>query len=248
MSVAILHLLCASTLPTTGQFFIEIFCGTAALTLGLMLSRVPCLKPWDSKYGEQFDVLAEGWILLQLIQAGVIVSAHFGTPCKSLTWARWPCLRSWDFPLGLPGLGPHARDLVDTGNDLMAFTWQCCMELMCMHAYFSVENPERSWLWYIGNFMDLSQLDGVAFARFLFRNFGVPFFKPTLALHNTPTLHLLRVPVLPWPGETISLRGKVWWNGKLAFRTQVAEAYPPALASKYGELMAQALDQRSEAH
>jgi hypothetical protein len=197
------------------------------MTLGLMLSSVPCLKPWDCKYGEQFDVLTEGWILLQLIFAGRIISAHFGTPCKSLTWARWPQLRDWDHPLGLPGLGPSARKLVDTGNDLLDFTWQCCMALLSMHAYFSIENPERSWLWYIGNFLDLSEQKGVAMTRFLFRNFGVPFYKPTLVLHNTPTLHLLRVPVLPWPGDTIPLRGRVWWNGQLAFRTQVAEAYPP---------------------
>ena len=79
--------------------------------------------------------------------------------------------------------------LVKTGNDLAAFTLQCCIALHTMHAYLSVENPPGSWLWFLDDSRELRQLEGVEFVRICFKNFGVSFFKPTLFLHNTPTLH-----------------------------------------------------------
>ena len=75
----------------------------------------------------------------------------------------------------------------------------------------------------------LAQLPGVEFVKFYFKDFAVPFFKPTLMLHNKPTLHRLREELLPWPGGTLVLRGRMWWEGKLQFLTHVAQPYPPAL-------------------
>ena len=77
--------------------------------------------------------------------------------------------------------------------------------------------------------------------------FAVPFYKPALVLQNTLTLHLLRQPVAPWPGECITLRGRAWWDGRWEFRTKLAEPYPPALGARYGHLMRQALEQRRQA-
>ena len=234
-------------LPVAGEMVLECFCGEAALTLGLVMSNVPCIRPWDSKFGEAFNVLVQGWIILNLILDLRICAAHFGTPCKSFTWARWPQLRSAHHPLGLPGLGEKQQLLVNLGNDLLTFTIKCCMALHSVACYFSIENPERSWMWLMEDTIMLSQSDGIELARFLFKDFGVPFFKPTLMLHNTPTLHLLSVPVEPWPGRCIPLRGKVWWNGAWEFRTKVAEAYPPALGARYGALLRQSLDLRNQA-
>ena len=91
-----------------------------------------------------------------------------------------------------------------------------------------------------------SNLD-IAFARILFKDFGVPFYKPTLFLHNTPTLPRLQELVRPWVGETVSLRGKILLGGTWVFCTQLAEPYPPALGAKYGELMAEAFTLRQQA-
>ena len=169
------------------------------------MSEVPCVRPWDAMYGEAFDVLANGLILLELIESGRIVSAHFGVPCRSMTWARWPQLRSVTNLKGLPGLGAKQQQLVDLGNELLAFTVMCCMALHPGNGYFSIENPERSWLWYMMEVCMLRDIEGVEFVRILFKDFGVPFYKPTLFLHNMPTLHLLCEPVAPWPGECITL-------------------------------------------
>ena len=80
-----------------------------------------------------------------------------------------------------------------------------------------------------------------------FKNFTVPYFKPTLALHSTPTLHRLREHFAPLPGDTIPLRGQMWWEGKLQFLTHVAQPYPPALGIHYGALMAEAVRLRAVA-
>ncbi len=164
------------------------------------MAGVPCLRPWDVKHGHLFDVLTQGNIILSLILSSIIVCMHFGTPCQSMTWARWPQLRSREFPAGIPGLGAKQHALVETGNALLSFTVCCCFALTEMHAYFSVENPELSWLWVQHDMDMLLRMEGVALVRFLFKQFAVPFVKPTLIAHNMPTLHMLRDSTFLWSG------------------------------------------------
>ena len=100
---------------------IEIFAGQAIITLGLMFSMVPCLRPWDLQFGSCYNVLENGWILFKLISDGYIGFCHLAVPCQSNTWARDPPLRSWQFIFGLPDLNAHQRGLVEMGNSLAAF-------------------------------------------------------------------------------------------------------------------------------
>ena len=53
-------------LDVSGIFFIEIMAGECSITLGILMERVPCLKPWDIVFGESWNVLTRGRILLQL--------------------------------------------------------------------------------------------------------------------------------------------------------------------------------------
>ena len=116
-----------------------------------------------------------------------------------------------------------------------------------MGGFFSVENPELSWLWLLPGMLMLADLEGVHFARILFKQFAVPYFKPTLMLHNTPTVHRLRSRGAPWVGDTLVLRGKMWWDGRLQFRTHVAQPYPPVLGVAYAKLIQEALHTRAAA-
>ena len=121
-----------NNLQAGGEFFLEIFCGCAAITLACMMISVPCIRPWDSKFGEQFNVLTCGYVIVQLILAKRVAALQFATPCQSLTWARSPQLRSALYPNGLPGLNPLQQTLVDYGNELVAFTVECCELLHSM--------------------------------------------------------------------------------------------------------------------
>ena len=51
-----------------GTFFVEVMAGECIITLGVLLKRVPCLKPWDLVFGEAWDVLTRGKILMDLAE------------------------------------------------------------------------------------------------------------------------------------------------------------------------------------
>ena len=128
------------------MFFLEVFSGDCGITMGVMLSQVPCVLPWDSRYGPSFDVLKAGHVITELVSAGLALAIHFGTPCQSQTFARLPQLRSWKFPGGLDSLLPHQRTLVDIGNALLKFAVDLFFLLLTVGGYFSIVNPELCWL------------------------------------------------------------------------------------------------------
>ena len=50
-----------------GQRFLECFCGGAVVTLALIWSQVPVMRPWDVEADENFDVLSFGHLIFSLI-------------------------------------------------------------------------------------------------------------------------------------------------------------------------------------
>ena len=66
--------------------FLEVFAGKAVLTMAMVAMSVPCAKPWDVVYGEQFDVLKHGgpcstyafWHALPVHDVGKESAAPFG--------------------------------------------------------------------------------------------------------------------------------------------------------------------------
>ena len=51
-----------------GTFFVEVMAGECIITLGVLMRRVPCLKPWDIVFGEAWNVLTHGQILMDLAE------------------------------------------------------------------------------------------------------------------------------------------------------------------------------------
>ena len=78
---------------------------------------------WDLKYCDQFDVLQHGECLLQQIERNITGAMHVATLCESMTWARWPQLRSAREPEGLSDLGRKQQHSLPC---LLAFTLNCC--------------------------------------------------------------------------------------------------------------------------
>ena len=74
-----------------GTYFIEIMVGECVISFGVLLKRVPCLKPWDVIYGESWNVLTHGEVLIMLASEGSI-DPFLGLPCQSFTFARDPAL------------------------------------------------------------------------------------------------------------------------------------------------------------
>ena len=88
-----LSVLLRSHLTISHDFFFEAFAGSCRLTLGVVMSRVPCAMPFDTVYGSEFDVIANEMVLRNLIMLGIVTFVWFGTPCRSMSFARWPPVR-----------------------------------------------------------------------------------------------------------------------------------------------------------
>ena len=172
---------CASiprNLDVRGSLVAEIFCGAAAITLSMVMLSVPCMCPWDVKYGEQFDVLKHGIIFQALIRYHYVVCMHFATPCTSMTWARWPQLRSASEPQGVSHASEKQKQLLHLGNALLAFPLECSLMLLATGGCFSLENPELSWLWLQEGTLTLLSKSGVALVRVFSRILRHPFSSP----------------------------------------------------------------------
>ena len=88
----------SSALRVDRQFFMEVFSGTAIMTLGVMMQCIPAICPWDVMYGQCFDIVQQEAAVSSLIEAGRVVAMHLGTPCQFFTLARTPQLRSLQHP------------------------------------------------------------------------------------------------------------------------------------------------------
>ena len=203
-----------------GTFFIEVMAGECIITLGALLRRVPCLKPWDLVFGEAWNVLTHGQILMDLAEKGRI-DAFLGMPCQSFTHARIPALRDAEFPEGKPGLSTRQQDLVDTGNRLAAWTLAFITALHAAHRYFTVENPYMSWLWWLPAWIEFKKLTGVIATVLQQRCYGWITRKDTILLHNSPELHVLGTSDVECPNSKVVLRGLCMYEGKAVFKTKL---------------------------
>lgn len=233
-------------LEISGSFVIELFAGCAALTLALLIEKVPCMCPWDVNFGADFDVTIYGEIFYKLVRSGRVVAVHFGTPCQSMSWGRLPQLRSWTFVKGVPDLGEKQKALVTVGNALAEYTAGLCRLLLDHGKYFSVENPCLSWLWALPFMRDLYAEPATAFTIIAYRDFGVNYVKPTAIFHNLPCMHELWRPKTELV-DPIVLRGWLWYDGRHVARTSLASRYPPELAMDMARLIAKSLDLRTKA-
>ena len=99
----------------SGEFCLEVFSGVGVLTLGLMFSSLPCLRPWDTLGGPQFDVLEIGQVIVHLILLGRLAYVHLAPPCQSFSFGRLPALGNAQYPTGIPQLSLERQPLVDSG-------------------------------------------------------------------------------------------------------------------------------------
>ena len=110
-------------IPISGSnsFAVEVFAGECSLTLALLVSHLPCLRPWDTLYHERVDVLRNGHFLIELAARGQLSYVALATPCQSQSWGRLPALRDWQHPLGRSDLTAEQREVTARGNSIAYF-------------------------------------------------------------------------------------------------------------------------------
>ena len=170
---------------TSGQFFIEAFAGSAVFTLAVLMNGILCLCPWEIELDSRLDIVRNLHQLLFAIEIGLIAAMHLG------------------------GLPPRLQELVDQGNLLALVSCQLCVALYEQEAYFSLENPEHSLLWLLPQVLEVFDMPGVASVLLTYAAYGTLYLKPTILIHNLPTLQALALPLPFNAGPMIELRGWV---------------------------------------
>ena len=176
-------------LSVSGECSLEIYSGTNVITLGLQMSQVPCIIPWDVDNDKRMDIHKNGMILIDLVRWRRVAYSHLASPCSSQTLARVPQLRDWFHLPGHPGMSERQTLMIVIGNSLLVFTVVLCLELWLVSAFFSVENPSRSYLWVQTPLLRMQSVTGAAFTTFTMRHFGSnpahpSDFSPTQVPHG----------------------------------------------------------------
>ena len=155
--------------------FLELCCGSAGLSaafraLGFQVLAVhhPGNRHVPLVHCVHLDLrLESSWSYLRrLVQARQVFLIHVAPPCGTASRARDipikgqpspPALRSEAFPAGLPGLSPSWQAKVDSANSIYRRAARFCAWLLeeVPHTHFCVENPARSCLWLLPEFLDL---------------------------------------------------------------------------------------------
>ena len=97
--------------------------------------------------------------------------------------------------------------LVRSGNEVSEVSARLCARTLAGGGFFSLENRERSWLWLMPCLLTLLAMDGVAMVLMVYTAFGTDYVKPTVFVHDSPTLYRLDVPPPSPPVVTVELRG-----------------------------------------
>ncbi len=93
--------------------------------------------------------------LRRLIKAGSLSFVHFGLPCSS--WGSLGRLNGGSRRKHCPqGDGRLAREVL--GNALAQTVAELCWLLHQHGAYFSIENPDNSYVWLFGPILQLSHI------------------------------------------------------------------------------------------
>ena len=138
--------------------------------------------PWDVLRGKtldgenEFDVLGKraGPKLKRLVSRALV--QHWGPECSTFSRARgkpipnvskdrWPPqVRNAEFVEGIPSvmraLPGSARRVADA-NEMVNLAAQSCIEAVLSGRYFTLENPDRSWMWQMPLIRQLPEMPGV---------------------------------------------------------------------------------------
>ena len=232
--------------------FLELFAGEAGLTKAVQRAGGVVMDPVDVNDNDatvNFDLRKTGHFkkLKKLIKEKKVRWLHLAPPCKTFSRARRRDkyanarrLRSVQFP---GGLEPKSA-LVKEANLLAARSAQLATLQMKAMGWFSIENPERSFIWLYKPMAKLSKTEGVQFVVGDQCMFNGEYRKPTGWLTNAPHLQIL---AKRCPGDEHHqhppLEGFAFdfWGSK-TFLTSLAAEYPQGLCEELAKSFLKSLE------
>ena len=67
-----------------GTFFVECFHGDGAVSLACLIKGIPCICPFDTQYGDEFDLLKNSEVLNELVRTERVGTSHIGRISRQL--------------------------------------------------------------------------------------------------------------------------------------------------------------------
>ena len=233
---------------TRGRFFLEFFCGTAALSKAVARMGIAC-HVFDNKHGPVGDVLLPDVEkrIFALLSTGKCAGVWMGMPCGTLSRARRGNERGGPKPLrgeegralwGLPDLTGLDLIRVRAANRLIRF--MMCVAEKCFDkgVPYYIENPLTSRLW---KFPCIHHIWKCAATRFDYCQFGMKWRKATRILSfNNPVFaasgkqcRFTKDYKCCATGRRHIVLSGVDKSGQ--FLTSRAEAYPPRLCKLWAK-------------
>jgi hypothetical protein len=126
---------------------LEVFSGCGALSDALTrqgFSATQCdigLRPEDD--------MADPFTVDRLVNTARLngtVYTHLAIPCNTYSRARWPRVRSSEFPEGVPELSYKDQSAVTAANKITENSMQLARQLVANGVHVSIENPQTSLL------------------------------------------------------------------------------------------------------
>jgi hypothetical protein len=174
--------------------FLELFAGAAGLTRAVAAQGCVTMDPVETRLGDSHAMtstdIADDAVFARIkkeIRQGKVRWLHAAPPCRTFTKARRtdrfgsaPVLRSSEVPEG----EPEVELQVANANELMRRTAVLAKACIRAGAWFSIENPERSYAWDFSPIKSLAELPGVL--KFIGSQcvFGCEYRKNTTWLTN----------------------------------------------------------------
>eukprot|EP00930_Biecheleria_cincta_P005055 TRINITY_DN10597_c0_g1_i2.p1 TRINITY_DN10597_c0_g1~~TRINITY_DN10597_c0_g1_i2.p1 ORF type:complete len:298 (+),score=27.00 TRINITY_DN10597_c0_g1_i2:49-942(+) len=171
---------CKPTESAQPADFVEVFAGSGNVSNAVM-QRGMHVMTWDLLYGPQHD-MSQDVVVRDLTDRAVLSGAryvHSAPPCNTYSSARWPRIRSAEFPEGLPNLGADDQATIDLANHVTANTFRMMDDLQDAGIEVSVENPQRSLLWRTQAFRNWQQARNPQRVRYDNCQYGKPYKKST---------------------------------------------------------------------
>ena len=224
--------------PGRKRKFSELFAGFAGLTeavRSICASVAVVTEPHDKFYGSALEDDKEFLEMDEQDPSETADWKHFAPPCRTMTKARRSDrhgkvrkLRSEERPEGFGD-----KQTVEA-NLLADRTAHLSERQVKLGKFFSVENPEESFLWDLKAFKRLAKLDGVMFIRLDQCAYGGPYKKAT----GVPWLKEGRRCKDAPPHHHTTLEGRVWSHkvGRMVWFTSEAAEYPTGLCEAWAHL------------
>ena len=239
--------------PARHGYFCELFAGAAGLSaavrrVGKVARPLSSLTP-DYQHRTGFNLLnlSDFQKLLKEIKQGRIRWLHAAPPCKTFSrarrndcFAKARTLRTPAEPAGVRILGRIPMH-VQEANVLATRTAKLCKAQMRANGFFSVENPECSFVWDLPCFKQIASCRGCRLYCGDQCCFGGLYKKASAWLSNAPWLKLLelRCPGPPVHPRHAPLKGFVTNpDGSRSWLTEWAAEYPEGLCNEVAKAFA----------